>query len=65
MPGGICCLYTNMYVVASEEIVHDTCVPRVIVINTKFDQIESKVSLILVHVSHCLRLFLVVYKVEM
>ena len=40
----------------------ERCVPSLIVINSIINQLESKVSLI---VTHCLRLFVVVYKVEM
>ena len=40
----------------------DTSVPSLIVINNTINQLESKVSLI---TTHCLRLFVVVYKVEM
>ena len=37
-------------------------VPSLIVINSTINKLESKVSLI---TTHCLRLFVVVYKVEM
>ena len=37
-------------------------VPSLIVINSTINQLESKVLLI---TTHCLRLFVVVYKVEM
>ena len=39
----------------------ERCVPSLIVINSLVNKSESKVSLI----THCLRLFVVVYKVEM
>ena len=61
LPEAICCLQTCK-VVASEEILGDTCVPSLIVTNTTINQIESKVLLI---TTHYLRLFVVVYKVEM
>ena len=40
----------------------ERCVPSLIVINSTINQLESKVSLI---TTHCLRLFVVVYRVEM
>ena len=40
----------------------ERCVPSLIVINRTINQLDSKVSLI---TTHCLRLFVVVYKVEM
>ena len=40
----------------------ERCVPSLIVINSTINKLESKVSLI---TTHCLRLFVVVYKVEM
>ena len=40
----------------------ERCVPGLIVINSTINQLESKVSLI---ITRCLRLFVVVYKVEM
>ena len=40
----------------------DRCVPSLIVINGIINQLESKVSLI---TTRCLRLFVVVYRVEM
>ena len=40
----------------------ERCVPSLIVINSTINKLESKVSLITIH---CLRLFVVVYKVEM
>ena len=39
----------------------ERCVPSLIVINSTINQLESKVSLI----TTCLRLFVVVYRVEM
>ena len=58
MPEAICCLQT-CNVARSEEIVGDTCVPNLTVINTTINQLESKISLI---TTYCLRLFVVVYK---
>ena len=40
----------------------ERCVTNLIVINSTINQLESKVSLI---TTRCLRLFLVVYRVEM
>ena len=40
----------------------ERCVPSLIVINSTINKLESKVSLI---TTHCLRLFVVIYKVEM
>ena len=40
----------------------EICVPSLIAINSKINQLKSKVSLI---TTRCLRLFVVVYKVEM
>ena len=40
----------------------DTCIPSLIVINSTINQLESTVSLI---TTRCLRLFVIVYKVEM
>ena len=40
----------------------ERCVPSLIFINSTINQLESKVSLI---TTRCLRLFVVVYKVEM
>ena len=40
----------------------ERCVPSLIIINNTVNKSESKVSLI---ITHCLRLFIVVYKVEM
>ena len=54
------CLQT-CNVAASEEIVGERCVPSLIVINSTINKLESKVSLI---TTHCLRLFVVVYKFE-
>ena len=58
----ICCCLQTCNVAASEEIVDEICVPSLIVINSTINQLESKVSLI---ITHCLRLFVVVYRVEM
>ena len=55
-------LKTLLNVAASEEIVGERCVPSLIVINSTINQLEFKVSLI---TTHCLRLFVVVYMVEM
>ena len=55
----ICCLRQTCNVAASEEIVGERCVLNLIVINNTVNKSESKVS------THCLRLFVVVYKVEM
>ena len=49
-------------VAASEEIVGERCVPSLIVIYSTINQLESKVSQI---TTRCLRLFVVVYEVEM
>ena len=40
----------------------DVYIPSLIVINSTINKLESKVSLI---TTHCLRLFVVVYSVEM
>ena len=53
-------VYKN--VAASVEIVGERCVPSLIVINSTINTLESKVSLIK---TRCLRLFVVVYRVEM
>ena len=45
-------------VVASEVMVGDTCIPSLIVINTTINQLETNNT-------YCLRLFVVVYRVEM
>ena len=58
----ICCCLQTCNVAASEELVGERCVPSLIVINSTVNKSESKVSLI---TTHCLRLFVVVYKVEM
>ena len=58
----ICCCLQTCNVAASEEIVGERCVPSHSVINTTINQLESKVSLI---TTHCLRLFVVVNRVEM
>ena len=55
-----CCLQT-CHIAASEEIVDKRCVPSLIVINSTINKLESKVSLI---TTRCLRLFVVVYRVE-
>ena len=62
LPEAICCCLQTCNVAASEEIVGERCVPSQSVINSTINQLESKVSLI---TTHCLRLFVVVYKVEM
>ena len=49
-------------VAASEEIVGERYVPCFIVINSTIKKLESKVSLI---ITRSLRLFVVVYRVEM
>ena len=41
----------------------ERCVPCLIVINSTINQLESRVLLLIT--AHCLRLFVVVYKVEM
>ena len=56
-----CCLQI-CNAAASEELVGETCIPSLIVTNTTINKLASKVSLI---TTHCLRLFFVVYKVEM
>ena len=55
---------THVYQVllSSEEIVGERCVPSLIIINSTINKLESKVSLI---TTCCLRLFVVVYRVEM
>ena len=62
LPEAICCCLQTCNVAASEEIVGERCVPRLIVINSTINKLESKVSLI---TTHCPRLFIVVYRVEM
>ena len=57
----ICCCLQACNVAASEEIVGERCVPILIVINSTINKLESKVSLI---TTCCLRLFVVVYRVE-
>ena len=52
------CVRSNL----PQEIVGERCVPSVIVINSTINKLESKVSLI---TTCCLRLFVVVYRVEM
>ena len=58
----ICCCLQTCNVAASEEIVGKRYVPSLIVINSTINKLESKVSLI---TTCCLRLFVVVYRVEM
>ena len=55
-----CCLQT-CNVAVSEEIVGEICVSSLSIINSTVNKSESKVSLI---TTHCLRLFVVVYRVE-
>ena len=62
LPEAICCCLQTCNVAASEEIMGERCVPSHSVINSTINQLESKVSLI---TTHCLRLFVVVYRVEM
>ena len=62
MPEAICCCLQTCNVLALEEIVGKRYVLSLIVINTTFNKLESKVSLI---TNYCLRLFVVVYMVEM
>ena len=62
LPEAICCCLQTCNVAASEEIVGERCVPSLIVINSTINKLESKVLLI---TTCCLRLFVVVYKVEM
>ena len=62
LPEATCCCLQTCNVAASKEIVGERCVPSLIVINSTINQLESKVSLIK---TRCLRLFVVVYKVEM
>ena len=62
LPEAICCCLQTCNVAASEEIVGERCVPSLIVINSTINQLESKVSLI---TTHCLTIFVVVYRVEM
>ena len=61
LPEAICCCLQTCNVAASEEIVGERCVPNLIVINSTINQLESKVSLI---TTRCLRVFVVVYRVE-
>ena len=61
LPEAIYCCLQTCNVAASEEIVGERCVTSVIVINSTINQLESKVSLI---TTRCLRLFVVVYMVE-
>ena len=60
-PGAICCCLQTCNVAAFEEMWVERCVPSLIVINSTINQLEYKVSLI---TTCCLRLFVVVYKVE-
>ena len=62
LPEVICCCLQTCNVAASEEMVGERCVPSLLDINSTINKSESKVSLITIH---CLRLFVVVYKVEM
>ena len=62
LPEAICCCLQTCNVAASEEIVGERCVPSLIVINSTINKLESKVSVI---TTCCLRLFVVVYRVEM
>ena len=62
MPEAIYCCLQTCNVAAAEEIVGERCVSSFIVINSTINKLESKVSLI---TTRCLRLFLVVYRVEM
>ena len=61
LPEAICCCLQTCNVTASEKIVGARCVPS-LVINSIINKLESKVSLI---TTRCLRLFVVVYRVEM
>ena len=61
LPEAIYCCLQTCNVATSEEIVGERCVPSLIVINSTINQLESKVSLI---TTRCLRLFVVVYRVE-
>ena len=62
LPEAICCCLQTCNVKASEKIVGERCVPSLIVVNSIINKLESKVSLI---TTRCLRLFVVVYRVEM
>ena len=62
LPEAICCCLQTCNVAASDEIVGERCVPRLIIINSIINKLESKVSRI---TTRCLRLFVVVYRVEM
>ena len=62
LPEVICCCLQTCNVALSEEIVDELCVPSLIVISSTINKLESKESLI---TTCCLRLFVVVYKVEM
>ena len=61
LPEAIYCCLQTYNVAESEEIVGERCVTSLIVINSTTNQLESKVSLI---TTRCLRLFVVVYRVE-
>ena len=61
-PEAICCCLRICNVATSKEIMGERCVPSLIVINSTINQLESKVSLI---ITRCLRVFVVVYRVEM
>ena len=62
LPEAICCCLQTCNVTASEKIVGEKCVPSLILINSTINKLGSKVSLI---TTRCLRLFVVVYRVEM
>ena len=62
LPEAICYCLQTCNVATSEEIVGERCVPSLIVINSTINQLESKALLI---TTRCLRLFVVVYRVEM
>ena len=61
LPEALCCCLQTCNVAVSEEIVGEICVSSLSVINSTVNKSESKVSLITIH---CLRLFVVVYRVE-
>ena len=62
LPEVICCCLQTCNVAVLEELVGERCVPNLIVINSTINQLESKVLLIS---TRCLKLFVVVYKIEM
>ena len=62
LPEAICCCLQTCNVTTSEKTVGERCVPNLIVINSIINKLESKVSLI---TTRCLRLFVIVYRVEM